>query len=289
MYVPSATSPEPHPSPRKPRSPFPPKSTDSHCHVFGPGDRYPYALDRGFTPRDAPREALAAIHAHLGIERAVLVQASSNGYDHETIIDAIAEGSRELRGIALIHEEMGQAFLQHLDDSGFRGFRVLPPKDGVPSLARTQALLAAVRPFGWHAQFLINRRGIAEFAELIDRLDGPVVIDHMADVDLRHGAREEDVDTVRRLLDSDRVWLKISCAERLSATGAPYEDAAALGAVFVAHRPDRILWGTDYPHVNMDGSAPDDGLLADLLLDMAPTEADRQRILVDNPARLYRF
>ncbi|MEU6540008.1 amidohydrolase family protein [Streptomyces sp. NPDC047000] len=289
--APSPGCPPPHPAPRRPALVLPPGSCDAHCHILGPAAVFPYAPERTFTPVDAPKEQLAALHAHLGLSRAVVVQSSCNGSDHRTLLDALAAGQGRLRGVALIGEHTTRADIEELHRAGVRGFRLnfLPHLRTAPTRAEIDSVLERVDGLGWVAELHLTRREAADHEALIRSLPGPVVIDHLARVDLSAGPGDPALRSLRSLLDTGDVWLKVSGVDRVSRQGPPYADAVALAASFVAHAPGRVVWGTDYPHVNIEGDAPDDGLLVDLLARIAPDPDLLRRLLVDNPAELFDF
>ncbi|GGN13479.1 amidohydrolase family protein [Streptomyces fuscichromogenes] len=289
--APSRGCPPPHPAPRVPKLRLPPGSCDAHCHVFGPADVFPYAPERTFTPLDAPKEQLGALHARLGLTRAVVVQSSCHGHDHRVLLDALAAGSGRLRGVALIGETTGRAEAEELHRAGVRAFRLnfLPHLRSRPTGAEIDAVLERVDGLGWAAQLHVRGEDLPGLADLVRALPGRVVIDHMGRVDLGAGRDSPATRTLRALLDTGDVWVKVSGVDRVSLQGPPYTDAVGLAASLVAYAPERVVWGTDYPHVNITGEAPDDGLLVDLLDHIAPDPAHLQRLLVNNPAELFDF
>jgi predicted TIM-barrel fold metal-dependent hydrolase len=270
---------------------LPPGSCDAHCHILGPAAVFPYAPERTFTPVDAPKEQIAALHAHLGLSRAVVVQSSCNGSDHRVLLDALAAGAGRLRGVALIGETTTRAEIEELHRAGVRGFRLnfLPHLRTAPTREEIGSVLARVDGLGWVTEIHVKGQEVAQYESLIRSLPGRVVIDHLARVDLADGPRNPALRSLRALLDTGDVWLKVSGVDRVSRQGPPYADAVALAASFVAHAPERVVWGTDYPHVNIEGAAPDDGLLVDLLAGIAPDPGLLRRLLVDNPADLFDF
>ncbi|MEU4236923.1 amidohydrolase family protein [Actinoplanes sp. NPDC026619] len=290
-YEPSAGCPPPHPHPRTPSILLPPGSCDSHCHIFGPGDVFPYAPDRTFTPVDVPRQQVAQLHRFLGFSRAVIVQSSCNGTDHSVLLDALAAGDGDLRGVALIDEQTPAAEIARLHDAGVRGLRLnfLPHLRQPPDRQEVATVLGKVADRGWHAEIHVAGRGVVEHGDLIRGIAAPVVIDHLGRVDLAEGLDGPSVRALKALLDTGKVWVKVSGADRVSKTGPPYADAVALGALLVRYAPDRVLWGTDFPHPNIVGDAPDDGLLTDLLGELAPTHDLLERLLVSNPAAFFDF
>ncbi|MFS8198221.1 amidohydrolase family protein [Streptomyces sp. CWNU-52B] len=289
--APSPGCPPPHPAPRRPTLALPPGSCDAHCHILGPATVFPYAPERTFTPVDAPKEQVAALHAHLGLSRAVVVQSSCNGADHRTLLDALTAGRGRLRGVALIGERTTRAEIEELHRAGVRAFRLnfLPHLRTAPTRAEIDSVLERVDGLGWAVELHLTGAEVADHEDLVRALPGRVVIDHLARVDLGEGPHSPALRSLRRLLDTGEVWLKVSGVDRVSRQGPPYADAVALAASFVRQAPGRVVWGTDYPHVNIRGAAPDDGLLVDLLTDIAPDPALLRRLLVDNPAELFDF
>ena len=281
----------PHPDPRAPSFSLPAGACDSHCHVFGPGDVFPYHPKRSYTPPDAPYEALKRLHATLGLDRAVIVQATCHGDDNRAMLDAIARAGGRYRGVAMIDGALGDAELETLHEGGVRGVRMSFARhlSGPPDFSKVAQIAQRIAPLGWHLVLYLEAEDVVENADALGRLGVPVVIDHMARVRVKDGL---DQTPFRLLLDFLReadFWVKISCAERLSAAGKPFADVVPFAAALIDAAPDRVLWGTDWPHPNIEGQMPDDGDLTDLLLSYAPDEALRRRILVDNPARLYGF
>lgn len=278
-------------SPSLPRLRLPPGACDSHCHVFGPQRRFPFAPGRTFTPADAPRETLFALHERLGIARCVIVQSGCHGFDNAVTEDAIAARQGTYRGVALLPVSVSDAELRRLDEAGFRGVRFnymshlgsAVPIDAVIALGRRLAQL------GWHLQIHCESRLIADLSPALLQSPVPVVIDHMGRIDASRGMAQPDFVALRRLLQDPRFLVKVSGVERASRLSAPYSDAVPFARALVQEFPERVLWGTDWPHPNLAGDPPDDGLLVDLLESIAPTQASRQALLVDNPLRLYRF
>ncbi|MEV1068590.1 amidohydrolase family protein [Streptomyces sp. NPDC050263] len=283
--------PPPHPAPRTPSLALPPDSCDAHCHILGPADVFPYAPDRTFTPVDAPKEQVRALHAHLGITRAVIVQSSCHGHDHSVLLDALRSGDGRLRGVALIGETTARAEVEELHRAGVRAFRLnfLPHLRTPPSRAEIDSVLELVDGLGWAVQLHVRGEEIAVLEALVRALPGRTVIDHIGRVDLAAGRDDPALRSLRALLDSGEVWVKLSGVDRISRQGPPYADAVALAASLVEYAPERVVWGTDYPHVNIASDAPDDGLLVDLVESIAPDPAHLHRLMVDNPAELYDF
>lgn len=276
--------------PSKPGLALPAFACDAHCHIYGPFDRFPLPDDRSFTPHEAPETALRRLHDHLGIARAVIVQSTGHAFDHRPLLAALEAGQGRYRGVALVKPSAAPEELARFDSAGICGvrFNFLAHLGGGPSLDAMRSVMRLVRPFGWHVAIHVTGSDLLRHADFIAGIEAPVVIDHMARPDL-----DRDLDACRetlfRLLDSGRVWIKLSGSDRISKHGTPYGDAVAYARSLAAHAPDRVLWGSDWPHVNLHGPMPDDGVLADLIAEIAPDEDLRHRMLVENPRKLFGF
>lgn len=280
-----------HPNPSRPSIVLPEGATDTHCHVFGPTSRFPFAADAKFRPGDAPKDKLFALHDMIGISRCVVVQSGCHGYDNSVTADAIAARAGRYLGIALLPPDVSDGELSRHAKRGFRGVRFnymahlqanLPIVD-IPSFA------ARLLPFGLHLQLHMESRLIAEMVSSIKASPVPVVIDHMGRIDASEGLDQAPFAALMRLLEHDHVWVKVSGCERASRRDPPYDDAVPFARKLVETFPDRVLWGTDWPHPNYRAAPPDDGVLVDLLKAIAPSSAHLRRLLVDNPMRLFRF
>lgn len=277
--------------PRTPARPLPPGSCDAHCHVFGPFDRYPLPDDRSFTPALASEPALRRWHDRFGFARCVLVQSQGHGFDPRPMLDALRAGAGRYKGVALVRPSDTDAQLAALDAAGVCGARVnfLAHLGGRPDADAVRTLAARIRPFGWHLALHMSGSDIVDYAPLIRSLDARIVIDHMARPDLAGGPDGPAMTALRGLIDRGGVWVKLSGADRLSRTGAPFHDALPIARSLATHAPERVLWGSDWPHVNLHAAMPDDGDLVDLIADIVPDEANRTRLLVTNPAALFGF
>lgn len=285
------TIPPPRPDPSTPSFRPPPGTVDSHCHVFGPAARFPFSPHRTFTPHDVPETRLRALHRHLGIDRAVIVQSACHGFDHAALTAALAVGEGRYRGVALLSPDATRHDVAALHESGVRGVRLqfmphLGPAPGPEEIRRVRDVVA---PFGWHIAVHVAGRGVLEHLDTFRGIDAQLVIDHLARIDLADRYRDDAVAALKRLLDRGNVWLKVSGADRVSRTGVPYDDAVALAATLVAYAPERVVWGTDFPHPNISAEVPDDGVLLDLLPTIAPDPDTRRRLLIDNPTELFDF
>jgi predicted TIM-barrel fold metal-dependent hydrolase len=258
--------------------------------VFGPADRFPFAAGRRYTPPDAGIDDLARLHARLGLDRAVIVQASCHGTDNAALLDALRRGEGRYAGVAMIDEATTDAELDELHEAGVRGTRMnfVAHLGGAPHADAVERIVFRAADRGWHVVLHLDAADLARYAPLLAWLPCPYVIDHMGRVDATAGLDQEPFRALLGLLhEGDRCWVKLSGAERLTAVGPPpYDDVVPFARALIAAVPDRVLWGTDWPHPNVR-HMPDDGDLVDLLAAFAPDEAVRHRILVENPARLY--
>jgi predicted TIM-barrel fold metal-dependent hydrolase len=266
----------------------PPLACDAHCHVFGPAVRFPYAPARRYTPEDKPKEVLAALHARLGLDRAVIVQASCHGTDNRAMVDALRWAPERYRGVAMIDDATPEAELDDMAAAGVRGirFNFIRALGGAPDMDVFHRAAARARARGWHMVMQLQGEGVAEMAETIRGLGMTVVIDHMGRVDPALGTGGPTFRLLLELLKDDRIWVKLSGAERM--TQSPFTEALPFARALREAAPERVLWGTDFPHPNL-ATPVDEMELLNLIPDFAPTERDRQLLLVDNPARLYGF
>ena len=278
----------PDPNPIKPQYVPPPGACDAHCHVFGPGAKFPYAPDRSYTPPDAPKEQLAALHKHLGFSRAVLVQASCHGIDNAAVVDALNSSQGAWRGVCMINDLVTDGELRTLHAAGVRGarFNFVAHLGGAPDLRVIEAVVKRIKPLGWHLQVHLDAQDIAAYRDFLLGLDIVFIIDHMGRVVAKNGLEQPPFKLLLDLMQDERVWVKVSGSERVSSTGRPYHDAMPYARALIAAAPGRVLWGTDYPHPNVK-EMPNDGEQVDLFAETITDEAMRKRILVDNPTKLY--
>lgn len=286
------TIPGPHPDPHAPRLvELPNGSCDAHCHVFGPSDRFPFSSDRTYTPPDAGIDDFEALQARLGLTRAVFVQASCHGTDNRAMVDALVRGRGRYAGVAMIDESFSEEDLAELHEAGVRGtrFNFVAHLGGAPDMDRFWTIVDRVVPFGWHVVLHFDSKDIPRYAEMLDRMPCRYVIDHMGRVATGDGLDQAPFAALLGLLDDERAWVKISGAERLTTDGTPpYDDVVPFALALIEAAPDRVLWGTDWPHPNVR-HMPDDGDLVDLLATYAPDTETLHRILVSNPEALYEF
>jgi 2-pyrone-4,6-dicarboxylate lactonase len=268
----------------------PPLACDAHCHVFGPAAKFPYDPKAAYTPQDAPFEALQKLHARLELERAVIVHASCHGPDMRATLDAIARSGGRYRGTAIIDSSVSEKDFQRMHDGGIRGvrFNFVKHLGGRPDMGFFQRTVERVEAMGWHLILHLDAADLVELEELFRKLPVPFVIDHMGRVKAADGLGQPPFKVLLETMKNPRAWVKICGAERVSSKGPPFTDAVPFGRALVEIAPDRILWGTDWPHPNVKWM-PDDAALLELFPQMVPDAALQRRILVDNPARLYGF
>lgn len=280
-----------HSSPSKPQFELPLGSIDTHCHVFGPGNEFPYAPERKYTPVDAGKDDLWALRDHLGIERSVIVQATCHGTDNRALCDAIAHSGGRARGVASVASDIGDDELSALHDSGIRGVRfnfVRRLADPGP-LQDYQNLATRLQSLNWHIVIYFEAQDLGQYRDFFSALPVPVVVDHMGRPDLAKDPDGDEFASFIRFMDeNENAYCKVTCPDRLSIVGPPtYEDFIPFARKIVECFPDRVLWGTDWPHPNLKSHMPDDGHLVDMIPRIATTSALQMKLLVENPQRLY--
>jgi predicted TIM-barrel fold metal-dependent hydrolase len=268
---------------------MPPHACDAHCHIFGPRAAFPYAPDRTYTPPDAPKASLSALHSILGIDRAVLVQASCHGIDNRAMLDAIKTSGGRYRGVAIVDASFTEPDYAALHEGGIRGvrFNFVEHLGGGPDMDVFHHVIQRIRPLGWHLVVHLDAVDIPELSTLLRPLAVPFVIDHMGRVKADGGLEQRPFRALLELMKLDTCWVKVCGAERVSTAGPPFHDAVPFARAIVNVAPDRVLWGTDWPHPNVGRFMPNDGDLVDLVSEIAPDEVQRDKLLVRNPANLY--
>jgi len=278
------------PNPSKPTFKPPPGAVDAHCHVFGPADQFPYAPERKYTPCDAPKAKLFALRDFLGFDRNVIVQATCHGADNRALVDALKSSGGRAKGVATVKAEVTDKELRELDAVGVKGVRFnfvkrlvdFTPREVLTSIAER------IAPLGWHIVIYFEAADLEELEPFFTSLPTDIVVDHMGRPDVKLGV---DHPQFIRFLDfmknNENVWSKVSCPERVSIQGPPYDDVVPYARTVVERFPDRVLWGTDWPHPNMKSHMPDDGKLVDYVPRIATTAELQRKLLVDNPTRLY--
>lgn len=279
-----------HPSPAKPGFVAPAGAVDAHCHVFGPSEVFPYAPERKYTPCDAPKEKLFELRDYLGFERNVIVQASCHGRNNDALVDALKSAGDLARGVAVVSPDISNDELKLMDEAGVRAVRFNFVKRLVDTTPKEVFLGIADRiaKLGWHIVVYFEAPDLEELTPFLKQLPTTIVVDHMGRPDVTKGVDHPDFQRFIALMDENpNIWTKVSCSERLTADGPPYDDVIDFGKTLVARFPDRVLWGTDWPHPNMKSHVPDEGVLVDVVPRIAPTAELQQQLLVTNPMKLY--
>ncbi|MCH7916043.1 MAG: amidohydrolase family protein [Deltaproteobacteria bacterium] len=289
----------PDPNPRKPRFTPPPNSCDTHAHVFGPPEKFPFAPTRQYTPPAAPIEHYLNMLAVIGIDRGVVVQPSAHGFDNTATLDAIAKKGGRFRGIARVDDTTTAEELKGLHEGGIRGvrFNLLDRSAGNIKLMVFDRVIERLVEFGWSVDLHIDPKNLVEQEGRIRAIPVPVVFDHLARINPADGLGQEAFQLLLDFLKDERFWVKLSAVDKISRTdsrsdkGLFYTDVVPFARALIEAAPDRVIWGTDWPHSNIfvPGKTPNDGDLLDLLSEFAPDESVRHKILVDNPSRLYGF
>lgn len=276
--------------PSKPNWTPPPGAVDAHVHVFGPEAEFPFSPLAKYHPEDATPEMLFALRDHLGFSRNVIVQASCHGTDNAATLNAIAKSDGRARGVAVVDPDIGLDELKRLHAGGIRGIRFNFLKRLVDNAPKDKFIEVAKRiaPLGWHVVVYFEADILEELIPFLEAIPTAIVVDHLGRPDIAQGPGGADITAFKALLDGHpNIWAKVSGPERLSPMGLPFDDFVKVVRPIVERYPDRVLWGTDWPHPNMEHRIPDDGTLVDVLPRIAVTEDLQQRLLVANPERLY--
>jgi predicted TIM-barrel fold metal-dependent hydrolase len=287
----------PDPNPKKPDLPTPLKACDSHAHIFGPSTKFPYADGRAYTPPDATVEMYLSMLDALGVARGVLVQGNAHGIDNSVILDAVQRYPDRLRGVAIVDESINPQELYRWDRIGILGLRFhLYSGSRKPSYKQAvdwdvfEKLCPYMAKMNWHMQAWVDWRLLPELELKIKALPVPVVIDHMMMMDAQKGVNDPTFQTLLRLLGAGKCWVKLSGLSRISQQYPDFKDARPLHEALVKTNPEQLFWGSDWPHTKIDAKVmPNDGYLLDLFNAWTPEENIRQSILVENPAKFYRF
>ncbi|MGH6790546.1 MAG: amidohydrolase family protein [Pseudolabrys sp.] len=285
----------PVPQPKKPRALPPPGAWDTHAHIFGPADKFPYAPGRGYTPPDAPVEKFVALLDHLGCARGLIVQGNAHGYDNRVLLDALARYPQRLRGIAITDTRIKPEELRGWNKLGMRGlrFHLLANKAGYirgVGLETFEVFRKTMRELGWAMQIYADHTIMLDAAATLREVsrEMTVIVDHMLMVPAGLGINEPNFQALLKLVGEGHVHVKVSAPYRLSTNFPDYPDARPFHEALVRANPERLMWGTDWPHPSIPAEImPDDGKLLDLFFDWTPDEKIRRQILVDTPARLF--
>jgi len=278
-------------SPSKPTFILPEGAVDTHCHVFGPGEVFPFAPERKYTPCDASKEQLFKLRDLLGFDRNVIVQATCHGDDNRALVDALIASNGRARGIATVRPEVSEKTLEELNAAGVRGVRfnfvkrLVDPKPDEYYLS----IVERIKKFGWHVVIYFEAPDLVERWNLFTNLPVDVVVDHMGRPDVSKPVDGPEFELFMRFMRENRnVWTKVTCPERISISGPPgYPDVVPFARRVIGNFPSRVLWGTDWPHPNIKADMPDDGKLVDFIPVIAPTPELQRMLLVENPRRLY--
>ena len=280
-----------HPNPSKPNFMVPPGAVDAHCHVFGPAAYFPFSPKRKYTPCDASKEQLFELRDFLGFERSVIVQATCHGNNNDALEDALLNSNDKARGIASVGEDIDHATLRRLDQAGVRGVRFNFVKRLVDNTPKDifKKISKMIAEYGWHIVVYVESQDLEEIVSFLKALPTTVVFDHMARPDVAKGTDSKEFNLLMRLMENEKFWCKTTCPERLTKISPEYNysDVLPFMQKLVTNFPDRVLWGTDWPHPNMKSHMPDDGKLVDIIAIFAPDLTTQKKLLVDNPLRLY--
>ena len=284
------TTAPPDPNTRKPGFKPPPLACDAHCHIFGPAAKFPFDPKASYHPPDSPFEGLQRLHKVLGLERAVIVHASCHGADMRATLDGIARSKGAYRGTAIVDESVTDKDYERMHAGGIRGvrFNFVQHLGGRPDMAFFKRNVERAKAFGWHLILHLDAQDLVEFKDMFLKIPVPIVIDHMGRVVAKDGLDQQPFKVLLEWMRNERFWVKVCGPERVSSMGPPFTDAVPFARKLIEAAPERILWGTDWPHPNVKWM-PNDGDLMDLFAQMATTPELQKKILVDNPARLYGF
>lgn len=279
-----------HPNPTKPTFQVPSGAVDAHCHVFGPGDIFPFAPERKYTPCDASWEQLFALRDFLGFEKNVVVQATCHGADNSALLDVLERANDKARGVVTVKSDIEMAELERMHSLGVRGVRFNYVKRLVDPKPDDyyRGIIEKIKRLGWHVVLYFEPADLKEKWDFFTSLGVPVVIDHMGRPDVTKSVDGPDFALFLKFMRDHDVWAKVSCPDRITVSGSPlYADVVPFAKTVVEQFPDRVLWGTDWPHPNMKKEMPDDGILVDYVPSIATTPELQKKLLVTNPNNLY--
>jgi 2-pyrone-4,6-dicarboxylate lactonase len=277
-------------NPTKPSFQVPAGAVDAHCHVFGPGDIFPFAPERKYTPCDASWEQLFALRDFLGFEKNVVVQATCHGADNSALLDVLARANDKARGVVTVKSDVDMTELERMHALGVRGVRFNYVKRLVDPKPDDyyRGIIEKIKRLGWHVVLYFEPSDLKEKWDFFTSLGVPVVIDHMGRPDVTKPLDNSDFELFLKFMRENDVWAKVSCPDRLTVSGSPlYSDVVPFAKAVVEEFSDRVLWGTDWPHPNMKKEMPDDGILVDYVPSIATTPELQKKLLVTNPNNLY--
>ena len=278
-----------HTDPKVPDFKLPADAVDAHCHVFGPSPNFPFAPERKYTPCNAGKDQLYALRDHLGFTRNVIVQATCHGRDNSAMVDACRSAGDLARGVASVGADITWTELADMHEAGVRGVRFNFVKRLVDATPKEIFIRIAdkIQEFGWSIVVYFEAADLEELEPFLKKLPGIIVVDHMGRPDVTKGVCHTDFERFISLMaDNESIWTKVTCPERLTVAGPPYDDVVPYYQAIVDRFEDRVLWGTDWPHPNMKSHMPDDGALVDYIPRIALTATQQQKLLIDNPMLL---
>lgn len=281
-------------APRRPRLALPAGACDCHAHVIGPGAHYALAASRVYTPPDCVADAYRAMLAAVGVARAVLVQPSVYGSDNRLLLDTLAAAdSAHWRGVAVLAGDEDDAELARLHAAGVRGARInlvdRADRSATLPMAQLRALAARIAPLGWHLELLAHVDEAGDGLQALGELPVPLVFGHLGYLSIGRSVDDPGFRALLALLRAGRAWVKLTGPYRLTREALPYPPVDEMAAALRETAPQRLVWGSDWPHVMLKGVMPNDAELVDLLERWLPDAALRKQVLVDNPQALYGF
>jgi 2-pyrone-4,6-dicarboxylate lactonase len=281
-------------NPRSPKRGLPRRSCDTHAHIMGPRSRHDYSPERIYTPPDCLLNDYLHLLDTLGVEHAVLVQPSVYGTDNSAMLEAMKTANGRLRGVAVVEEDISETHLKVLNDAGIRGVRVniVDVKDRKPGTLPMKSLSQLARriaPLGWHMEFLMHVDEFPDFDSTFADFPVEIVLGHLGYLTIGKAPDDPGFQALLRLMKAGRAWVKLTGPYRITSQPLPYGDTVPFAHALLEANPERVIWGTDWPHVMLKGSMPNDGSLADVLFDWIPDVKLREQVLVRNPAKLYGF
>ena len=283
----------PDPNPRTPKFKAPPGACDTHCHIFGPPDIFPYSENRRYTPPAAPLDHYLQMLDIIGVERGIVVQPNAHATDNAVSLDAIARSNGRLLGVGRVDDDTTDKQIEQMHAGGIRGvrFEFVSGRAGSANIPLFDRVMKRVAPYGWAIELHTDPKVMVEHIGWFKSIKANAIVDHFARLQTTDGIDQPAFKLLLELMKRDNYWVKISGADERTPSGYPYPEIVPYAHALIMVAPDRVIWGTNWPHSNIfePGEIPNDGLLLDLMLDFAPDEAVRNRILVDNPARLFGF
>jgi predicted TIM-barrel fold metal-dependent hydrolase len=281
-------------APRAPRLKLPPNACDCHAHIMGPAARFAYAPERVYTPPDCLLPDYERMLDALGVARAVLVQPSVYGTDNTVLLEALGQQRHRMRGVAVVAPDVSDVELALLVGSGVRGVRVnlvdvKERKPGTLPMQTLEELAQRIAPLDWHMELLVHVDEFPDFDRLFGDFPVEIVLGHLGYLNIGQGPQAPGFRALLRLMKAGKAWVKLTGPYRITREPLPYRETIPLARALLEANPERVVWGTDWPHVMLKGTMPNDGDLADLLSEWIPDAGLREQVLVRNPERLYGF